>query len=234
MREYLIYGLVCPKAGCVRYVGKSSSGLKRPNAHRQVCFYKKEFDTHKSRWIRSLLSEGLDYSVVILTRLNSSQELNDAERYWIKYLGDSGCALTNGTLGGDGQSPGYTPSAEALAKVSAKLKGRKQTQEHIDARALAMVGKTIPEGVREKISQTLTGRKLAPFSAEHRSRMSKARNPDARIFTDQYGNHYTSVCEAARVSGAFASNICEALKKNLDPDQKRTIKGYTFRYLEVG
>lgn len=95
---YLIYGLIDPKTRLIRYVGKSSSGMKRPRDHgKRSCP-----DTYCRRWVRSLERIGLTYEIVVLEILPDHTDLAAAERWWIAYGRGCGWPLTNLT---DGNGP---------------------------------------------------------------------------------------------------------------------------------
>lgn len=101
--KHLIYGLRDPRDGAIRYVGKSSTGMKRPKAHSKRAASEQ---THKAAWIRKLQAAGLQYEIVVLEQLGddcSKDLINAREIAWIalgrEALGDR---LTNGSDGGDG------------------------------------------------------------------------------------------------------------------------------------
>lgn len=99
MSEFLVYGLIDPETLLVRYVGRSSSGLKRPQTHGNPRNLAKR--THCARWIRGLRARGLDFQIVVLESLDSADRLNAAEQWWIAYGKASGWHLANHTAGGD-------------------------------------------------------------------------------------------------------------------------------------
>ena len=126
-KEKIIYGLVDPNLKQIRYVGRSSSGLWRPNAHRHPGKLHKD-QTHCGRWIRKLLASGLDYSVVVLEA--DVLDLNARERYWIAHGRQQGWPLTNILDGGRGWSGGISFTRQHRKKISIALKGRKLSLEH--------------------------------------------------------------------------------------------------------
>ncbi|MEO9196308.1 MAG: hypothetical protein ABI445_21865 [Polyangia bacterium] len=101
MSRYLIYGLRDPRTGAIRYVGQSSSGMRRPRAHGQAYFLKRT-TPHKRNWLMQLASLGLKHEVVVLQQLASKDGLHDAEVFWVALgraaLGDK---LLNSTAGGE-------------------------------------------------------------------------------------------------------------------------------------
>lgn len=166
----IIYGLVDPRDGLIHYVGRSSSGLARPRAHRA----QKSLRTasQKNTWLRDLFEAGLDYSIATLDVVAPSEALlcwwwpyhtnhmNDAERWWIAYGRASGWPLTNMTDGGEGN--GIRRSDLTRARISACARSR--TPEH-----------------RAKLGAAHRGKKLKP---EHIARISgdnsASKRPDVR------------------------------------------------------
>ena len=89
MNQYLIYGLRCPKTDDYRYIGKSSSGLHRANAH--LTYSHNESVNH---WVAELREQGLCPLVDILEEC-SEEDLQLKERFWIQFYADKGCKLMN-------------------------------------------------------------------------------------------------------------------------------------------
>lgn len=175
MDECLIYGLADPRTGQIRYVGKSSSGLKRPQAHAKPSELKGR--THKVRWIRELQAEGLTYGVQVLS-VCEPDDLDDAEIFCIAYGRHQGWPLTNATDGGDGQSRGYVPSPEACAKLSAAGRGRSFSAETRAKISAANRGRhSVSAETRAKMSAAKLG---TPLSPEHRAKLSAVRKGKPR------------------------------------------------------
>ena len=114
--QFIIYGLVDPGTKEVRYVGKSSYGLKRPKEHFKPSNYLTQ-QNHKAHWIKKLKSEGKQPDIVVLKTATSEEELNQLEINTIKYYRDQGLKLTNGTDGGEG-SLGWLPTEENKKNMS--------------------------------------------------------------------------------------------------------------------
>lgn len=122
-----IYGLVDPRDGKVRYVGRTAQPLsKRLRGH----FYKRRIASHTRRdhWIALLLSLDAKPEIVCLAIVEGNGF--DAERWWIAKLKSLGMDLVNSHEGGGGCIPGTKPrrrsvSPEQRAKIKATLKGRR-------------------------------------------------------------------------------------------------------------
>ncbi len=97
--KYLIYGLVDPRTKEVRYVGKSCSGLRRPQRHKHPSEMASDH-TYKGNWIRKLKSLGMDYIITVLEVFGSPEPLAEVERRWIRELRNINGNLTNLTSGG--------------------------------------------------------------------------------------------------------------------------------------
>lgn len=156
-----IYALVDPDTGQPRYVGKSDNPIYRFRRH-----LKDDSDTHKSRWIRTLLRNGKFPKLRVLQAVRFD-EWQEAERYWIAQF--RYCELTNSTEGGIGplrpsdetrekmrqRKLGRRITREHALKVSAALKGRpkpKRTLEHAQALSMSCKGRIITQDQRSKLA----------------------------------------------------------------------------------
>ncbi len=100
MSKYIVYALKDPRTQEIRYIGKSTSGMRRALQHKDSSSLKKI--CHKNNWIKSLLSSGLMYQIDILQECASNEETIQQEVYWIKFHKEAGANLTNLTDGGEG------------------------------------------------------------------------------------------------------------------------------------
>ncbi len=160
--RFLVYALRDPITRELRYVGKTTTGLKRARAHTRPAALLER--SHKASWVRSLLARGLCYEIVVLEVFSSEQGLSEAECQWIA-VGRSalGQRLTNTTVGGDGRS-GSKQTAETRAKIAAKLKGR-----------------TVSSETRDRLSVVNKKRLMTPEWLRYlRIASEKARSPEAR------------------------------------------------------
>jgi hypothetical protein len=114
VNAYLVYGLVDPRSGELRYVGKSCSGLARPRAHARRLKWDRG---HCRNWVKSLVDAGLKPEVEVLEGHETAEALVEAEKHFIAYFRSIGCNLTNVTAGGDG-TWGTTKSPETRLKMS--------------------------------------------------------------------------------------------------------------------
>lgn len=119
MNKNLIYALKDPETKEIRYIGKSTTGLRRPNQHKLK--HSLIAQTHKNNWIKTLLEKGLVYEIIVLEENLDSVVLDSKEITWIAHYKALGASLTNGTEGGEG-SLGRT-----LSDASRKVIGEKMS-----------------------------------------------------------------------------------------------------------
>lgn len=118
-----IYGLIDPRTGEIRYVGKTTQPHVRKRQHVDEANspIRRKHNTHKSRWIRALLALGLQPHLVILKDTDKDHWIED-ERLLIRVLRANGARLTNLSLGGEGVQVPHTP--EWHAKIGAARRGQ--------------------------------------------------------------------------------------------------------------
>lgn len=120
----LVYGLQDPITGFLRYVGKSSSGLKRPAQHLRDYKYPRYAKRYVYKWIKSLIDKGFKPDIVILDECDSQDSLNESEIFYISYLKAIGCPLTNAKPGGEGSvGHGATNCQTDSYKEACRLRG---------------------------------------------------------------------------------------------------------------
>lgn len=103
-----------PRDGAWRYIGKSSSGMKRPKAHGRSSTLKVESHFPVHRWIEKLRRLGHEYQILVLEETTKDQ-LAEAECEWIAEARRQGVDLLNLTDGGEG-ALGYKQSMETRRK----------------------------------------------------------------------------------------------------------------------
>ena len=115
MKKHAIYRLLEPGTFEVRYVGRTSNGLKRIRAH----FIPSVLNKDKfpiDRWCKKHLSMGVEPSWDIAEEFEPcddiDKKLNEAEIRWVAHHKEQGCSLLNCTPGGEG-TIGWKHTAEA-------------------------------------------------------------------------------------------------------------------------
>ena len=115
VKRVTIYGLFEAGTDDVRYVGATSQSVeKRVRAHRHASKYQPhhDYNTEKSKWIRSIGEANVRYRV--LEECDAAQS-GERERYWIDRLGTAfprGVNTATGGSGGPGQSGEENPGAK--------------------------------------------------------------------------------------------------------------------------
>jgi len=251
----IIYALIDPRTGEVKYIGKSTTGYRRIQAH--LVPTQLEANTPKIRWIKELLNIGLVPQARVLLIVADKADLSTEERRLIAEHRATGYALTNATDGGDGLS-GRKFTPEHRAKISQALRGRSRPRWIIEAMSAARRGRHHSEETKLKISKGGIGRKRPPKSAEailHMSeaqrgkkasaetraklsamrlgrkqslevRLSRAARKSSGSFVDQDGIRYESPFQAGILLKLHRTSVCAVLKGKL-----RQTGGYTFKYL---
>lgn len=148
-----IYGLVCPIAGVIRYVGKSINPEKRLAYHISAAINCTS-DHHAARWLRKLANIELMPELVILHHVGPDERWQDVERAFIASAGERGWKLTNSTAGGEGLD--YIHQADKdryLANISAAMKELWNTPERREeARQRSLKSWADPEIAERRIA----------------------------------------------------------------------------------
>lgn len=164
----IIYALTEATDGTIRYVGMSSSGMKRPRQHVAPTIANNG-NSPKHIWVRSLLANGLRPGIRVLQVCSSEEEMTLAEAEWICRLREQGVPLLNQVAGGRFKGPGLAPGRGA--KIAAALRGKSKSADHRAAIGRAREGCSHSEAARAKISAAHKGRKFTP---EHRAKIAAA------------------------------------------------------------
>jgi len=157
MKHFYVY-LHCKPNGDVFYVGKGFGSRSKSHSGRNKYH---QNTTAKYGW------ENID---VLLFPRSTELEAFEDEIKWIKVLKDTGCALANLSIGGEGPSgvKRGPQSPEVIAKRVAAITGLKRTAETravLSAQKLGnkhSLGHTRSVEAREKTAVALLGRKLSP------------------------------------------------------------------------
>ena len=194
-----IYGLIDPRSGFIRYVGKADKPKRRYYGHLIPSQIKKV--NHRTRWLKGLLDAELKPILTILQEVPQS-DWQTFERRWIAYFRaiPGYPRLTNRTDGGDGvrgficpdalkkkrseSRKGITMPPGHAAKISMAHKGRKHT---VAARTNMSNGRKewwekLPEENRQRVIKNLK----TPLRDETRHKMGEGvrnaghRRKDAR------------------------------------------------------
>lgn len=160
-RETKIYGLIDPRDGQLRYVGKTVQPL-----HNRLLRHVSTtcVTTHVYNWILSLKAEGLRPDIFEIDSVTESWE--EAEQHWIAYFRSIGANLTNLTSGGIGLK-GHHHNRESRSKMSNSLTGRVLSAESRKRMSESKKLCPISKETRAKMAQSMRGKKRPPRTAEH-------------------------------------------------------------------
>ena len=183
----VVYGLVDPRNGVVRYVGKTVKALcARFTGHTKSA--RDGGTTYKDRWIRSLFADGLSPIPAILL-VARREELAEEEIALIaafrKECALHGLTLTNGTDGGDGMlgcppwNKGRTKETDLRIalngeRISASLTGRRLSPEHASVLGDRCRGKHLSAQHKAKLVASHKGMSGRTHTPETRAKMRAA------------------------------------------------------------
>jgi len=147
MKIIYIYGLIDPQTKEIRYIGRSSDPLRRRYEHHQLKRLKTQ--THKNKWLLSLINKGLKAELKILEECN---ETNWAERevFWIANTPN----LTNTTKGGEGEYVNHKPAIkeEVKKRIAATVSQLHKEGVYIDSRKILSAKL---QGIKKSNSQSI-------------------------------------------------------------------------------
>ncbi len=217
----IVYALIDPRTNCVRYIGKTHrTAHRRLRRHLSTCYLGGE--THRERWLRSLVRLGLEPKIEILQECSDAQELCEAERNQIRLFRESGADLTNATAGGDGGCGPHT--AESKAKISKALSGRIRSEQQRLRIGLANRGRKATPETLAKLSAIHKSRPRKPLSEDHRNKISAAKG--GIPFRDQNGRIYETKKGASRELNIDFRHLDAVLR-----GERKRVKGFTFTFL---
>lgn len=166
-----VYGLIDPRTGLIRYIGKSTNGERRAKRHAFPSVLASDGNRHKVSWIRQLQAEGLSYGITLLDVLpdGDSTGLAELEQYWIAKGRMAGWPLVNLAKGGEGGSGPKSP--ETRARIRSSLK-----QSPLYAAASrARVGTHASPETRARLRASHLGYKVPADSVARMSAAQRAR-----------------------------------------------------------
>jgi hypothetical protein len=142
---FIVYGLIDPRNGQLRYVGKTTQLSRRMHYHASKA--RGGVRRHVYDWLRSLSRAGCRPEVQVLESCGAETDLDEAECHHIAYFKMLGCDLTNLTSGGEGVRANEAVRQKlALAarnqwlrmgdKMRASLKGHKKSVLNSSARGV--------------------------------------------------------------------------------------------------
>lgn len=216
----IVYALICPDTGMVRYVGQTSRGVTRIRQHAKGMRCS-DASREKKRWVQGLLDAGKIFHVRILSQHEGSRELDASEVEWISRFRDLGHPLTNLTTGGCG-ARGFKQTDLQKQRASEAHKGKPLTPEHRAKLSAAHRGKRLSTEHKRALSRA-NSKPRGPRTEQTRIKLSVAGG--GRPFLDQNGVVYQTQGAAARALSLSQPHIWAVLH-----GKRKSTGGYVFRF----
>lgn len=176
MLPNIVYALIDPRDGQIRYVGQSGRGLRRPQSHWWPSRLLTE-RTHTNSWVKSVVAEGLVPLIQILQEVEPSADLDQIEIDYIAACRREGYQLTNHTNGGRA-ARGYKIKGEALERSRMGAAKRVGKPKHSEAFKAALAernrNRVWTEESKNKVSATKTGKPGHPMSEANKALLRAA------------------------------------------------------------
>lgn len=184
----LIYGLIDPTSGRLRYIGRTGRTLGQRMRNHIKDVKRKDRGlqrNHRTHWLRSLLDRGLLPSIVLIEECSGNGACE--EIYHVALARADGCQLVNSTAGGDGCF-GATP--ELREKMRIARKGFRHSEEtkallKDQVRARYAAGYTLSPEARSRISDSKKGipKPKEAIAKQVAARASRPRTPAEKAAT---------------------------------------------------
>jgi hypothetical protein len=223
-----IYGLRCPLARAIRYIGKATEPEKRLVAHLGTA---RKGRTHCSRWLGKLERGGLKPGLIILRTIADDEDWAEAEREEIAKGFAAGWPLTNLTKGGEGASLTEEGRKRKIERLS-DPETRRRMSEAAKARwsdpvlgAKGRAGNSAAER-RVRVAEGARRRATPEYRAAQAAR-SQAAWSDAekrqRIIGGITDETRKRVSEASRAAWETSPNMARCLNNLNSEESKRKI-----------
>lgn len=232
-----IYGLVCPLALTIRYIGKSSDPARRLQEHLNAATKGGKY--YAANWLRKLQSQSLVPTVVVLEVVAPGQDWAEAERRQIAEHRAAGYPLTNSTEGGDGAALTCPLALERARQSSILAHARPEVKEKDRQNSLKNWANPEyrakhAEGMKRAFSDPVVLAKKSAASVknwectERRARQSDRqkqinKNPEykaARLAVAAISNARPEVRAQRSASAKACNNRPEVKAKNADAQRK--------------
>lgn len=196
----VIYGLYCPVAKCIRYIGKAKNPGKRFLQHLMNA-KTRPFHHHLSNWIRKIKTQGFDPELRVLLVVPDGEDWENAEQTYIKQYREAGHLLTNMTSGGDGNHdmhPEVLVRMSQIAKQNALNPTRKQQLQNSAKEGWAILREN--HDLLTKRNQSISETMLDLWSDPEAKAKRLATLHTEEVKAKRYGNRDTPEKTAIRVA----------------------------------
>lgn len=167
-RSASIYALLDDN-GQIRYIGYTIRTLEQRLSAHMRWLRRTNSARHLAQWLRSL---GHPPTIILIEAITEI-EVDDRERYWIRFYREAECDLVNATDGGKG-TLGHKQSEEQIQKRVAKLKGHECTPEARAAISKANSGRKRTAVTRQRMSERKRGK---PWTEAQRAAHARRYGP---------------------------------------------------------
>ncbi len=206
------------------YIGKTARTLaERLKEHlkESSTFYGKSYIDN------ALKKYGIEkFDIVIIAECETQEQLNELEKYWIKFYDCKRPIGYNLTDGGEG-TLGHIVTKATRQKISKSKTGKKtkpHTQQTKDKIGAANKGRKVSQEVRKILSEKHTGKKLSEKTRANMSAAKKNKRPVICLETEII---FTSVASAAKWAGIVPCTLTSVLR-----GRTITAGGYHWKYFD--
>lgn len=212
----IIYALYCEchNPARVRYVGLTTNKITRRLWEHK--YASREPRTPVNCWINAhgeagVLAREIDKAETI-------EELRDRERFWIAHYREIGQADLNLAAGGEGPS-GVKLSAEHIEAIRRANLGSTKSEETRRKLSKSLMGHEVPQYVRDKISNSNSGKVRAPehLVAEQavRDRRAKVKAKDVPTIRNLISQHvpFEEIASRYGVTAKYISGIARGRER---------------------
>lgn len=215
-RRLTIYGLIDPRDGTVRYIGKTVRFMRQRLNHHET----DKAVNLRCNWLRKLKRLGLRARIVPL--IETTVELGDEEEMaLIGGIRAAGGQLLNMTFGGEG-FVGRRMSAKQIEDHRQRNLGKTLSEEHRRKISVAHMGKTIGLRQRQKIGDFHRGHKCSDIT---RKRMSESIKLQwGSLTSEEKAKRIEKVAELRRAPEVRAKQSEKAKKRYSDPVERQKMQ----------
>jgi hypothetical protein len=230
-RPVLIYSLIDPRSGEVRYVGKTLNALsRRLTGHVSEARRKRRLGKHlchRDNWVLQLVDADLRPEIRLIEEVPFDQDWVEREVFWIAHYPN----LTNISVGGDG-SNGYVMTEEHKNKLRGQVRSA-ETRRLISEAKKRNTGWHHSDETRKRIGDAHRGRKLGPMPEETKAAISQTLR--GRSFSDRHRERISQGLEGRVLPDESRKQISSALlKHDYPPDDVLLSMAETMSWAEIG
>lgn len=204
-----------------------------------------------------------DWKWEILENDIADEDMDDREKYWIERfdtIKPNGLNLreggSRGRLHPDTKDKLSKSSKEYFKTHANPMLGRKHSPKAIEIMTQKRIGTTATEETKRKMSIAHKGKKLLPFSEEHRRKLADSKtgekhpfwgikrknhsermkgnsNPNVKkVRRESDGKVFESIMDACKETGYDRSSIWKAINKKMPNGERRKTAGSYWSYAE--